>query len=323
MPSENYLLSTLSDVAITKTDDTDKTKLRTFMGIANSGLPFSYHGERAIVDMSTITLSDKVPVLSLHDRNVRLGFGKLSLDGHTLKIDGTLLSNDDAVKLAKDADDGFPLQMSAHISAGYYQDLQEHETATVNGQVVGYPMRILKNCTVPEVSFTPTGVDSNTLAMILSSNPNFNPNQKETLMTDTNPIPQKGGTIDEAVLAQFAKMQAEIDRLTKELDDSNKEKTALKANAKKASIEAKLSQSGFVKNDKGEYAHLSQASFDLLLSLDDDKVDGVVADFAKGLPKQGEKDFLLSEQYGGAGGVSQPVNVPENPLLADAKARKA
>lgn len=322
MPSENYLLSTLSDVAIAKTDGTDK-KLRTFTGIANSGLPFSYCGERAIVDMSTITLSDKVPALSLHDRNVRLGFGKLSLDGYALKIDGTLLSNDDATKLAKDADDGFPLQMSAHISAGNRQVLQEGETVVVNGQSYSYPLTILRNCTVPEVSFTPTGVDSNTFAMILSQSFQSNPtNHKENPMTDTNPIPQKGGTIDEAVLAQFAKMQAEIEKLKKELDDSNKEKTALKANAKKASIEAKLSQSGFTKNDKGEYTHLSSASFDLLLSLDDDKVDGVISDFAKGLPKSGEKDFLLSEQYG-AGGVAQPTNVPENPLLADAKARKA
>lgn len=290
-PNQNYLLSTLSDVAITKTDDTDKTKLRTFMGIANSGLPFSYHGERAIVDMSTITLSDKVPVLSLHDRNVRLGFGKLSLDGHTLKIDGTLLSNDDAKKLAKDADDGFPLQMSAHISAGYYQDLQEHETATVNGQVVSYPMRILKNCTVPEVSFTPTGVDSNTLAMILSNNPT-NPNHKETPMTDKTTPPADQNKDDE-----IAELKKQVATLLAE----NKE---LKAGKKKASIEAKLSQNGFTKNDKGDYTHLSQASFDLLLSLDDDKVDGVIGDFAKGLPKSGEKDFLLSEQYGGAGDES-------------------
>ncbi|OPH36000.1 hypothetical protein [Moraxella equi] len=319
MPSENYLLSTLSDVAITKTDD--KTKLRTFTGIANSGLPFSYYGERAIVDMSTITLSDKVPALSLHDRNVRLGFGKLSLDGYALKIDGTLLSNDDAVKLAKDADDGFPLQMSAHISAGSREVLQEGQTVVVNGQSYSYPLTILRNCTVPEVSFTPTGVDSNTFAMILSQSFQSNPtNHKENPMTDTNPIPQKGGTIDEAVLAQFAKMQAEIEKLKKELDDSNKEKTALKANAKKASIEAKLSQNGFVKNDKGEYTHLSQASFDLLLSLDDDKVDGVIGDFAKGLPSKGEKDFLLSEQYGGVGGGMVDA-VPANPLIADAKAR--
>lgn len=320
MPSENYLLSNLSDVAITKTDGMDKTKLRTFTGIANSGLPFSYYGERAIVDMSTITLSDKVPVLSLHDRNVRLGFGKLSLDGHTLKIDGTLLSNDDAQKLAKDADDGFPLQMSAHISAGSRQELQEGETVVVNGQSYSYPLTILKNCTVPEVSFTPTGVDSNTLAMILSNNPT-NPNQKENPMATENPIPQKGGTIDEAVLTQFAKMQAEIDRLTKELDEANKEKTTLKTNAKKASLEAKLSQNGFVKNDKGEYTHLSQASFDLLLSLDDDKVDGVISDFTKGLPKQGEKDFLLSEQYGSN---TPPAGTPtESVLIANAKARKA
>lgn len=115
----------------------------------------------------------------------------------------------------------------------------------------------------------------------------------------------------------------EIAELKKQVATLLAENKELKAGKKKASIEAKLSQSGFTKNDKGDYTHLSQDSFEMLLSLDDTQADKVIADFAKGLPKSGEKDFLLSEQYGGAGGVSQPVNVPENPLLADAKARKA
>lgn len=96
----------------------------------------------------------------------------------------------------------------------------------------------------------------------------------------------------------------EIAELKKQVATLLAENKELKAGKKKASIEAKLSQNGFTKNDKGDYTHLSQASFDLLLSLDDDKVDGVIGDFAKGLPKSGEKDFLLSEQYGGAGDES-------------------
>lgn len=301
MPNQNYLLSDLSDVTLAKTDG--KTKLRTFTGIANSGLSFNHYGERTIVDMSTITLSDKVPALSLHDRNVRLGFGKLSLDGYALKIDGTLLSNDDAQRLAKDADDGFPFQMSAHISAGSREYLQEGQTVVVNGQSYSYPLTILRNCTVPEVSFTPTGVDSNTFAMILSqANPNFNPtNQKENPMATENPTTPK-------VDVQLSnELNAKIAQLSEELAQEKQKNATLVAQTKKANVEAKLSQSGFVKNDKGEYTHLSQASFDLLLSLDDDKVDGVIGDFAKGLPKSGEKDFLLSEQYGGAGGADNPA----------------
>ena len=305
MPTEhNYLLSNLSDVAISKTDD--NAKLRTFTGIANSGLPFSYYGERAIVDMDSITLSDKVPVLSLHDRNVRLGFGKLSLDNYTLKINGTLLSNDDAQKLAKDADDGFPLQMSAHISAGSREVLQAGQTVVVNGKSYDYPLTILRNCTVPEVSFTPTGVDSNTLAMILSNNPtNSNPNQKENPMATENPSSTARPNVDE-LNKTIVDLQAELEKL-------KAENAELKKQTKKASIEAKLSQNGFVKNDKGEYTHLSQDSFEMLLSLDDTQADKVIADFAKGLPKQGEKDFLLSEQYGGAGGADNPAT----PNLAD------
>ena len=49
--------------------DTLSTAGRTFSGIANSGKPFVYQGRRAIVDMASLTLSDKVPALLLHDRN--------------------------------------------------------------------------------------------------------------------------------------------------------------------------------------------------------------------------------------------------------------
>lgn len=114
----------------------------------------------------------------------------------------------------------------------------------------------------------------------------------------------------------------EIAELKKQVATLLAENKELKAGKKKASIEAKLSQNGFTKNDKGEYTHLSQASFELLLSIDDDKVDGVIGDFAKGLPSsKDEKNFLLSEQYG-TGTVNQIVSIPENPLFVDAKARK-
>lgn len=289
----DYLLSDLHDVQI---DDK-----RSFTGIANSGLPFYYHnGERAIVDMDSLTLSDKVPVLSLHDRGVRLGFGKLSLDGYVLKIDGTLLTNGDAKKLAADADDGFPWQMSAHF-AGSREVLQKGQSVVVNGQSHSYPLTILRNCTVPEVSFTPTGVDSNTVAMILSNNPT-NPNPKENPMTDQTPTPASQKDDEIATLKQqVATLLAENKKLK---DDKHK-----------IAVEAKLSDKGFKKDDQGKFLGIDSATIDVLLSLDETQATTMIEAIT---PPKSVPGFLLSEQYGTNDVKS---NDPINPLLEDAKAR--
>lgn len=219
----------------------ETSKQRQFTGIANSGTPFEHFGVRAIVDMDSLTLSDKAPVLSLHDRGVRLGFGKLSLDGYTLKIDGTLLTNDDAKKLAADADDGFPWQMSAHISAGLAYDLTENETLTVNGQSYGYPLRVLKNCTVPEVSFTPTGVDKKTIAMILSNQ--FNPNhfnQGHAMTDQTSKTDPKADDEIAKLKQQIAALLAENKKLK-----ADKHKIAVEANSPTKALK-KTTKAAFV-----------------------------------------------------------------------------
>lgn len=300
----NYYLSDTHPVTLGMAD-ADKPKQRSFTGIANSGKPFDYYGTRAIVELSSVVLSDKVPALLLHDRDKRVGFGALAVQNNELVINGTLLTNDEAVRLAQDADDGFPLQLSAHLSTSDYTDLKENETAVVNGQTYYYPLRILKNCTVPEVSFTPTGVDRETVAMILSQTHN----QKENAMA--NPNDPKDTHADE--------LHKTISQLQAELETLKNENAELKKQAKKANVEAKLSQAGFTKDDKGDYVGISGATVEMLLSLDDDKVGAVINDFK---PKNTQSlDFLLSEQHGtDAGQSANPA--PTNPLVANAKARK-
>lgn len=177
----HYLLTDDSAASI----GTDGNTKRTFKGIANSGKPFVYHGVRAIADLSDITFANKVPALLLHDRDKRVGFGVLSVTDNQLVITGELLDNEHGQNLAKESDAGFPFQMSAHIIADYEEKLSHGQTAVVNGQTVTGEITILRKCRVSEVSFTPTGVDNQTMAMILSefanqSNPNPN---KESSMT--------------------------------------------------------------------------------------------------------------------------------------------
>ncbi|MGM8900323.1 hypothetical protein ACS8FC_17040, partial [Psychrobacter sp. 1Y4] len=169
--------------------DADKSLPRKFSGVANSGKPFNHYGEMVIVDLTDIQYKTNVPALLLHDRAQRAGFGALSVTSNQLLINGTLLDNQFGREVAEESDAGFPWQMSAHINANSITELGQNETATVNGQTITGPMVILKNCSVSEISFTPTGVDNETSAIALGDDgktqtTNSQPNtQKDTAMT--------------------------------------------------------------------------------------------------------------------------------------------
>lgn len=316
---KHYLLTDDSIASI----GTSSTK-RTFKGIANSGKPFVYHGQRAIADLSDITFADKVPALLLHDRDKRVGFGVLSVADHQLVITGELLDNEHGQALVKEADAGFPFQMSAHIIADYEEKLSHGQTAVVNGQTVTGEITILRKCRVSEVSFTPTGVDNQTMAMILS--------EFATQSNTQNPNKESSMTIEQltAQIAELNKKQAEQDKRISELEaenqvlkDKNKalEDAKVKADevAKTAEIEAQLSAKGYTKDDKGVWQGIESATVQVLLSLDIDKAKTMIGSLAtnqKQLP-----EFLLGENYGGGAGTGGNTQAPTNPLLANARAR--
>lgn len=317
----HYLLTDQVPATISQTDT---SKIRSFTGIANSGKPFVYHGVRAIADLSNIAFANKVPVLLLHDRDKRVGVGTLAVRDNALAITGELLDNEHGQTLAKEADAGFPFQMSAHLIADYEEKLSHGQSAIVNGQTITGEMTILRNCRVSEVSFTPTGVDNQTMAMILSEQLN-NPNPQ-------SPQPQENPMNLEQLTAQIAeltKKQAAQEQTINELKEQNQkltdENTALKEQktkadeeAKTASIEAQLSAKGFTKDDKGNWQGIESATVEVLLSLDSDKAKTMIGSLPA--PKKDLPEFLLGETYGvDAGQSSTP---PTNPLVANAKARK-
>lgn len=323
----HYLLTETAPATITPADQTGKAVKRTFNGIANSGKPFVYHGVRAIADLSDITFADKVPTLLLHDRDKRVGVGVLSVADNQLIIKGELLDNEHGQALARESDDGFPFQMSAHIIADYEEKLLHGQTAVVNGQTLMGEITILRKCRVSEVSFTPTGVDNQTMAMILSdqfTNPNPQP---------PKPQPQENAMNLEQLTAQIAELtqkQAEQEKTINELKEHNKkltdENTTLKEQkaradeeAKNANIEAQLSAKGYTKDNKGDWQGIDNATVQVLLSLDADKAKTMIGSLSA--PKQGLPEYLLSEQHGtGTGQSTNPA--PTNPLVANAKARK-
>lgn len=307
----HYFLTDTAFASI-KTDQ----KKRTFTGIANSGKPFVYQGVRAIADLSDISFADKVPVLLLHDRDKRVGVGVLAVIDNQLTITGDLLDNEQGQTLATESDASFPFQMSAHIIADYEEKLTDGQTAVINGQTVTGEITILRKCRVSEVSFTPTGVDNQTMAMILSDQ--FTPN-KETLMNVEQLTAQ---------IATLSQKQALQEQTINELKQENKklidENTALKEQkaksdevAQKASIEAHLSAKGFTKDGQGNWQGIESATAQVLLSLDVDKAKTVIDSLSA--PKRSVPEVLLSEQYG----TNSQISDTTNPLLENARSRKA
>lgn len=317
-----YLLSEVSVSALPK----DENALRTFSGVANSGRPFNYYGELAIVDLSALTYKDNIPALLEHERGQRVGFGALSVVDNQLLINGTLLNNQHGNEIADDADAGFPWQMSAHVTPSYVDEIREGESAEVNGQTVTAPMLILRESKISEISFTPTGVDSETSAVVLADDGTYQSTAQPTPNPTNETEKDTDMTLAEALQAieQQKAQLAERDKTIKELQETNDELTeaAKKAEdaANEAMVDAQLSQAGFIKNESGEgFNGISAGTRSMLLSAKPEDAKAMIGDL-RAPTRDDVPEFLLSEQHKGGGGGQQQQS-QANPMLANAAAR--
>lgn len=301
-PSTSVCYLTLGGVQLSGAS-TDNTAPRTFSGVAHSGKPFVYKGQRAIVDLSTLSHKDAVPALLLHDRAARVGVGRLAVGADGLTISGTLLDNEHGKQVAAEADQGFPWQMSAHIDPARVESLPAGKTANVNGQTVTGPILILRDSDVREVSFTPTGVDKSTHATVLGDDDD-----------PENPNPQEKTVTLEEALAKIAELEKQVETLKKTNDELAKEKEDLAAENRAAQVDAQLSAAGYVKtkDDKG-WQGLSGKTYEVLLAADAETAKAMIADLA---PKNEQAaGWLMSETHPGDNKSSG------NALLDDAVAR--
>ncbi len=109
-----------------------------------------------------------MPVLLQHDREQRVGLATLVARDGQLHASGRLLSNPLAQSLAADADEGFPWQLSVHVEAGQVTPVAAGVAVAVNGRDLTGPLLLWRQARIRELSFTPTGVDDQTSARILS-----------------------------------------------------------------------------------------------------------------------------------------------------------
>jgi len=132
----------------------------------NSGIPMSHpYFNKLAVQLSGIEWSSKhIPALLDHDTTRRVGYTtKLYVDPEEgLVAEGILLSNEDAVRLRQDSQDGFPWQASCYLQASDVTQLEEGEQLDVNGHEVVGPAFVFNEASLREVTFCALGQDPNT-----------------------------------------------------------------------------------------------------------------------------------------------------------------
>jgi hypothetical protein len=148
-----------------------KDTKRTFSGIAYSGDKITGHwywGD-VVFDLSTTKSPSKLPMLMGHDRDKVAGFANNIAIGNDIKASGPLSSyTDEGKQVAALSDEGFPWQMSVHIDPGRVEEIGAGQSVTVNGRQFTGPITVFRNSMLREISFTPTGWDSQTSATAMS-----------------------------------------------------------------------------------------------------------------------------------------------------------
>lgn len=297
-----------------------------FKGVANSGDAFNYYGNKSIIDLSDI-FESKLPILYEHDRDKRLGVGIVRpvADAQTqtmyLKLEGEFLDNQLARDIINDARQGFPLQLSVHVVPSRVENISEG-VVTVNGREISAPVEVLRGCAIREVSFTPTGVDSQTSVVVLSEN-FLKTNEEKTM--EKNQSSQNQSSQD----AEIEKLNAEISALKKRIEELEAENDALKKEQNASELDASLLAAGFKKTAEGSWQGLSAGTYNILLGLkacERKELLSLRADSKGGSDEDGEDEdeaalkkvpeYLLKAQL-----PVREKKLAENPLVADARSR--
>lgn len=217
---------------------------RKMRGVAYAGGVLSYYGDNIAIDLDSLKFDGKqIPLLRSHDRDRVVGYGHLMREGNALIVEGEMLNNDHASEITSAADEGLEWQMSVHIESR--RTLTRNAGDVVNGQAITVDdVTVLADGVIREVSFTPTGVDANTSARILS------------LSLKPNPEPEMNKELEQ----QVATLSAEKETLAAE-NETLKQQLAEQATA------AKLAQLSALGVEGERAAKLAKADDDTFVAL--------------------------------------------------------
>jgi hypothetical protein len=147
-------------------------KIRKFGGVGYSGdvIRGHWYWDDVVFDLSTTTMSDKVPCLVDHNPDKRAGFtisNEIDLNTGVI-VEGILLKSEDGARVASDSDDGFPWQMSVQIEPGSVEEVGNGTVIVVNNRTFTGPITVFRQNKIVELSFCSLGWDSQTSATAMS-----------------------------------------------------------------------------------------------------------------------------------------------------------
>ena len=261
----------LSSDVQTQSDTTGDKIKRTFSGIAYHGgmIADHWYWGNLVFDLEGLDLVDgKVPMLMQHDDERRCGFiSSHTVDDAGLSINGTLLSNDNGVTVANDADDGYPWQMSVSIKPMRVETVESGQV-TVNGRTFNAPVTIFRQNTIREVSFCTLGADRHTSAQIFNDNRDHNTPKEQNV--------------------DLEQAQAKIEELTASLTASQAELSSFKAAKREADIAALAAKTGqeFSDDKLQAFKTMDESNFSLIADMMPTKAE----------PQQSMPEHLFNEQ---------------------------
>lgn len=146
-----------------------EAKTKKFEGVAYSGgiIPATYLGS-VVIDLSTTRAPVPMAILLEHERGQRIGVGTNITLGTEMRVSGYLLDNEPGRAVAIESAEGFPWQMSVHVEPRQVDEIASSQFQIINGRTLYGPVSIFRNALIREISFTPTGMDSNTWAIAAS-----------------------------------------------------------------------------------------------------------------------------------------------------------
>ena len=262
---------------------------RKMHGIAYSGGVLYYCGDHIAIDLDTLRFDGRqVPLLHNHDRNRHVGFGWLTREGNALAVNGEMLTNEHADAIIQAAEEGLEWQMSVHIESD--RVLTRHAGDVVNGQALDVDdVIVFANGIIREVSFTPTGVDADTKATILSLSLN-----KEAIMP-------KDDNQNAQLSADIAAKDAQIVQLSADVAAKDARIAELEHQIESDRTTARLSQLKALGVDDTRAATLAKADADTYAALVDqlqlsDKQQAVLGTSYDGGEPQQRKNPLLRKK---------------------------
>lgn len=170
VPTPNAYLFASTSAAAAIEAAAEGTK-RKFSGVAYSGdvIEGHWYWDRVVFDLSTTKAPQKLPMLLGHENDQIVGFSEKVTVGADIGVSGILSSfTDEGKEVAALSDEGFPWQMSVRIEPASVEEVRAGQEVTVNGRTFTGPINVFRNNVIREISFTPTGWDSQTSAVAMS-----------------------------------------------------------------------------------------------------------------------------------------------------------